>query len=45
MESFTDLIIAIVADYTTGYDFRVLAHEIGHILGLSQLKINKVQRI
>jgi len=24
----------VVADYTTSYDFRVFAHEIGHILGL-----------
>jgi len=33
--SFAGLQTAIVADYTTEYDFRVLAHEIGHILGLS----------
>lgn len=33
--SFPGLQVAIVADYTTEYDFRVLAHEIGHILGLA----------
>jgi len=27
-----------VADYTTVYDFRALAHEVGHILGLSHVE-------
>ena len=27
-----------VADYTTVYDFRALAHEVGHILGLSHVQ-------
>ena len=36
--SFAGLRIAMVADYTTEDDFRVLAHEIGHILGLSHTK-------
>ena len=32
-----------VADYTTVYDFRALAHEIGHILGLHHLLGSKGQ--
>ena len=32
--SFGGLRSVTVADYTTVYDFRVLAHEIGHVLGL-----------
>ena len=36
--AFPGLQVAIVADYTTEQDFRVLAHEIGHILGLGHTK-------
>lgn len=36
--AFPGLQIAIVADYTTRQDFRVLAHEIGHILDLSHIE-------
>ena len=32
-----------VSDYTTVYDFRALAHEIGHILGLQHVSISKGQ--
>ncbi|MCH7828568.1 hypothetical protein IH982_01700 [Patescibacteria group bacterium] len=32
-----------VADYTTVYDFRALAHEVGHILGLDH--VQNVQRL
>ncbi len=32
-----------VSDYTTVYDFRALAHEIGHMLGLQHVSISKGQ--
>jgi predicted Zn-dependent protease len=32
-----------VADYTTVYDFRVLAHEVGHVLGLSHIPGDKAR--
>lgn len=32
--AFTDVSSLVVADFTTSFDFRVLAHELGHILGL-----------
>jgi hypothetical protein len=35
--SFNNLKAVAVADYTTVYDFRALAHEIGHQLGLSHV--------
>ena len=30
-----------IADYTTVYDFRALAHEIGHLLGLSHVPVDR----
>lgn len=35
--AFTGTQAIAVADFTTVYDFRVLAHEVGHILGLSHI--------
>ena len=35
--SFGGLSSVAVADYTTVYDFRALAHEVGHTLGLSHV--------
>lgn len=32
-----------VADFTTVYDFRVLAHEVGHILGLGHVRVDTRQ--
>lgn len=32
-----------VADYTTVYDFRALAHEVGHVLGLSHVSKSRGQ--
>ena len=41
--SFGGLNTVAVADYTTVYDFRALAHEVGHILGLSNVSESKGQ--
>lgn len=32
-----------LADYTAGFDFRTLAHEVGHVLGLLHIKVDKSQ--
>lgn len=39
--AFTGLQSVAVADYTTVHDFRALAHEVGHILGLDHIKDNQ----
>ena len=39
--AFTGLQSLAVADYTSVYDFRVLAHEVGHILGLNHVPENR----
>jgi len=41
--AFVGLGSAAVADYTTVYDFRALAHEIGHLLGLSHVSESQGQ--
>jgi len=41
--SFGKLNTVAVADYTTVYDFRVLAHEVGHSLGLSHVSESRGQ--
>jgi len=39
--AFTSIRATAVADFTTVYDFRVLAHEIGHILSLTHVEESK----
>ena len=39
--AYSGLYSVAVADYTTVYDFRVLAHEVGHILGLNHVSESK----
>jgi len=41
--SFGNLNTVAVADYTTVYDFRALAHEVGHILGLYHVSESRGQ--
>ena len=41
--AFSGLYSVAVADYTTVYDFRVLAHEVGHILGLDHVSGSRGQ--
>ena len=41
--SFGGLRTVMVADYTTVHDFRVLAHEIGHVFGLRHISSNKAE--
>jgi len=39
--SYGGLYAVAVADYTTVFDFRVLAHEVGHVLHLSHVPVDK----
>jgi len=39
--AFSNIRSVAVADYTTVYDFRALAHEIGHVLGLAHTSVDK----
>ena len=41
--AFSGLYSVAVADYTTVYDFRALAHEVGHILGLDHVSGSRGQ--
>ncbi len=41
--AFIGLGVVTVADFTTSYDFRVLAHEIGHILNLEHVSSDKMR--
>tara|TARA_Y100000310_G_scaffold289850_1_gene316529 strand:- start:1030 stop:1725 length:696 start_codon:yes stop_codon:yes gene_type:complete len=36
--AFSGFLAIAIADYTSVYDFRVLAHEVGHILGLNHIE-------
>ena len=36
--AFPGIGVMAVADYTTEYDFRVFAHEVGHLLGLGHVQ-------
>lgn len=33
--------VVMIPDYTAGYDFRTLAHEVGHVLGLGHIENHK----
>ena len=41
--AFGGLYSVAVADYTTVYDFRALAHEVGHVLGLHHVSGSRGQ--